>query len=175
MPLQDNLDHWRRRQIVTQNGDSVILRLGDSRVVTVLIPAMNKNDWRLLMTPVQQVLINTPELNSFTSLAVNTPLPDPKIQHLPFELKPHLIRAWQTSPLAQVSCAENIICELWENQPETALRLDTPEGILMPRVISWLAQQLTLLTDINDLTHDDFIRHAQHQGWTSAADGERYE
>lgn len=40
--LQDNLEHWRRRQIVTLKGHSVILRLADSRVASVLLPAMNK-------------------------------------------------------------------------------------------------------------------------------------
>jgi len=51
MSLQENLDHWRRRQIVTLDGESVVLRLGDSRIAAVLLPAMNRDDWRLLMTP----------------------------------------------------------------------------------------------------------------------------
>lgn len=171
MTLQDNLDHWRRRQLVTLKGNTVILRLADSRVAGVLFPAMNKEDWRILMTPVTRVLIATPELSEFHSLAAGTDLPAPEIQHLPFELKPHLVRAWQHSLPALIFYADNIACELWENQPGSALILDTPEGELMQRLTVWLKQQLTLLTDINYLTDDDFIRHAKHQGWLPAADG----
>lgn len=169
--LQDNLDHWRRRQIVTLKGKTVILRLADSRIASILLPEMNKDDWRMLMTPVKQILINTPELKTFSSPAVDAGLPAPEIQHLPFELKSHLVRAWQNSPQALIFYADNIACELWENQPETALILDIPEGMLMQRLAVWLKQQLTLLTDINYLTYDDFIRHAKHQEWIPAADG----
>lgn len=169
--LQDNLEHWRRRQIVILKGHSVILRLADSRVASVLLPAMNKDDWRLLMTPVKRLLISTPELKEFHSLVTDSDLPVPEIQDLPFELKPHLVRAWQNSPQALIFYADNIACELWENQPESALILDTPEGMLMQRVTSWLKQQLIQLTDINYLTYDDFIRHAEYQKWIPAVGG----
>lgn len=126
----------------------------------------------MLMTPVTRILIATPELKAFHSLAAGSDLPAPEIQSLPFELKPHLVRAWQHSPQARVFYADNIACELWENQPEAALILDTPEGELMQRLDIWLQQQLSLMTDINHLTCNDFIRHAKHQEWIPAADGE---
>lgn len=169
--LQDNLDHWCRRQIVTLKEHQVILRLADSRIASVLIPEMNKDDWRILMTPVKRLLISTPELNEFHSPVTDSDLPVPEIQHLPFELKSHLVRAWQNSPQALIFYADNIACELWENKPETALILDTPEGMLMQHLAVWLKQQLALLTDINYLTYDDFIRHAQYREWIPAADG----
>ncbi|HCM61462.1 MAG TPA: DUF4123 domain-containing protein [Morganella sp. (in: Bacteria)] len=169
--LQENLDHWRRRQLVTLKGNTVILRLADSRVAGILFPAMNKEDWRILMTPVARVLVTTPELKAFHSLATHCDLPAPEIQHLPFELKPHLIRAWQQSTQALIFYADNIACELWENQPEEALILDTPEGELMHRLDIWFRQQLSLMTDINFLTYEDFLRHAKHKGWMPSTDG----
>lgn len=171
LTLQDNLDHWRRRQIVILKENTVILRLADSRIAAVLLPAMNKDDWRLLMTPVQSLMINMPEVNLFQSPATGTDMPLPEIQQLPFELKSHLISAWQSSPQALIFYADNIACELWEDRPGAALQLDTPEGALMQRLDIWLREQLTHLTDLNYLTHEDFIRHAEYQGWIPGAEG----
>jgi hypothetical protein len=170
MSLQENLDHWRRRQIVTLDGEPVVLRLGDSRIASVLLPAMNRDDWRLLMTPVQEVLTDTPELRVFTSPVTDAPLPDPEIQQLPFEMKPHLMRAWQTSAQAMLCCTENIVCDLWEDHPETALLLDTPEGMLKQRITGWLTEETEKLTDPGSLTEADFRRYAAHQGWTAVSE-----
>lgn len=90
---------------------------------------------------------------------------DPILQQRAFILDTHLIRAWQNSKYALMLYIENLSCELWENTPQQALILDTPEGTLNKRISDWLQYQRNKLVDLNFLTYQKFQQYAESQGW----------
>lgn len=57
------------------------------------------------------------------------------------------------------------MCELWENQSEVSLSLDTPEGQLHSRLVDWLHLHPSLAGDIYTRTAMQFTDYAQQQGW----------
>ncbi|MEX6246396.1 hypothetical protein AB6G14_05230 [Providencia hangzhouensis] len=62
---QYQLRHWQNRQLVELNEELVVLRLMDTRIANVLIPKMREVDWSVLMTPVHEVMLETPSDPAF--------------------------------------------------------------------------------------------------------------
>lgn len=160
------LRHWQNRQLVQLEGELVVLRLMDSRIANTLIPKMRELDWYVLMNPVHEVMLDTPTLPTcFTSLALdNAPL-IPELQARPFRLGEHLTKAWESSDAFIALMAENMACELWENQPEAALLLDTPEGQLHTRLVGWLNIAPMFAGKVSTRTPAQFIDYSQQLGW----------
>ncbi|AFH93762.1 MULTISPECIES: DUF4123 domain-containing protein [Providencia] len=160
------LKHWQNRQLVLLNNELVVLRLMDSRIATVLIPKMNIHDWHVLMTPVHEVMLDTPNgANLFESQARHESLPYPETQARPFVIGHHLQIAWEDSETFIQLTAENMACELWENVPNDAMKLDTPEGQLHRRLVDWLHIHPSLAGDVTSRTIGQFLNYSQQQGW----------
>lgn len=157
--------HWQVKQVVHLSNESVLLRLADTRIARILIPEMIYSDWRSLMMPIRDILIDLDEPTQIISLNKEIEFLDPILQQRPFILDAHLIRAWQNSKYALTLYIENLSCELWENIPQQAQLLDTPEGILNKRISDWLQYQRNKLADLNFLTYQEFQQHAESQGW----------
>ncbi|WP_318839903.1 DUF4123 domain-containing protein [Providencia sp. PROV100] len=163
---QYQLRHWQNRQLVELNEELVVLRLMDTRIANVLIPKMREVDWSVLMTPVHEVMLETPSDPAFfESPTRHNPLPIPELQARPFIMGEHLQAAWENSAQFIELLAENLACELWENHAEVALSLDTPEGQLHRRLVDWLHLHPSLAGDIHTRTATQFTDYAQQQGW----------
>ncbi|MEY1543498.1 hypothetical protein AB7Z95_21245 [Providencia rettgeri] len=138
----------------------------DTRIANVLIPKMRAVDWSVLMTPVHEVMLETPsDPTFFESPTRYDPLPIPELQARPFIMGEHLQAAWENSAQFIELLAENLACELWENHAEIALSLDTPEGQLHRRLVDWLHLHPSLVGDIHTRTATQFTDYAQQQGW----------
>ncbi|MBC8954067.1 hypothetical protein Xenpb_02821 [Xenorhabdus sp. PB62.4] len=53
--------------------------------------------------------------------------------------------------------AKTLTYELWEEQGELALKLDTPNGALTPRLAAWLKQRRQQGSRLQALTIHDFL------------------
>ncbi|MEQ1965252.1 DUF4123 domain-containing protein, partial [Xenorhabdus khoisanae] len=52
-------------------------------------------------------------------------------------------------------------CQLWEENPELALKLDEPEGQLQHSLVAWLKQSRDEKQNLNKLTVECFITDNQ--------------
>ncbi|WP_340617792.1 DUF4123 domain-containing protein [Xenorhabdus entomophaga] len=150
---QAQLHHWQRHQFATLRDEQVVFRLMDTRIARVLIPAMQPTDWTSLLNPITELMLDMPMPAVF-----NRPADCPPSQiERPFVLEPHLIAAWEQSDLALEGYAKTLTYELWEEQGELALKLDTPNGALTPRLAGWLKQRRQQGSRLQALTIHDFL------------------
>jgi hypothetical protein len=150
---QAQLEHWQRHQLVTLRGEQVIFRLMDTRILRVLMPAMQPTDWTSLLNPVSELMADMPAPTVFLRPAQS---PFSQIER-PFVLEPHLIAAWEQSDFALEGLAKTLMYELWEEQSEMALKLDTPEGTLIRDLETWLYQHRQRGSRLQALTIHNFL------------------
>ncbi|MDX7987857.1 DUF4123 domain-containing protein [Xenorhabdus sp. 12] len=150
---QAQLPHWQRHQFATLRDEQVVFRLMDTRIIRVLMPAMQPTDWTSLLNPVTEVMLDMPTPTIF-SRPVGCPIS--QIER-PFVLEPHLITAWEQSDLALEGYAQSLAYELWEEQGELAMKLDTPSGALPQRLFSWLKHRRQQGSGLQALTFHDFL------------------
>ncbi|MDX8001059.1 DUF4123 domain-containing protein [Xenorhabdus sp. Reich] len=171
LPWSFQLEHWRLHQQVMLRGQVVVLRLMDNRVFAPLLPVLQPGDWRELLTPVNELMIDTPD-----SCCYYRPenCPQELNEHL-FVLGDHLIQARHTSETALHNLALTLSCQLWEDHAELALKLDKPEGQLELHIITWLKQKRAETNNLNKLTVERFITDSQQTGSAADADTERHD
>ncbi|WP_446471072.1 DUF4123 domain-containing protein [Xenorhabdus stockiae] len=150
---QAQLDHWQRHQLVTLRDEQVVFRLMDTRILRVLMPAMQPTDWTSLLNPVTELMVDMPEPTVFLRPAQ---CPFSQIER-PFVLEPHLIAAWEQSDFALEGLAKTLMYELWEAQGELALKRDTPEGTLIRDLEKWLRQHRQQGSRLQVMTIHDFL------------------
>ncbi|WP_338803074.1 DUF4123 domain-containing protein [Xenorhabdus griffiniae] len=150
---QTQLAHWQRHQLVTLRDEQVVFRFMDTRILRVLMPAMQPTDWTSLLNPVIELMADMPAPTVFLRPA-ECPLSQTE---RPFVLEPHLIAAWEQSDFALEGLAKTLMYELWEAQGEQALKLDTPEGALLRRLEKWLRQHRQQGARLQALSLHDFL------------------
>ncbi|REF26392.1 uncharacterized protein DUF4123 [Xenorhabdus cabanillasii] len=153
LPWSFQLEHWRLHQQVLLRGQVVVLRLMDNRVFTPLLPALQPGDWRELLTPVNELMIDTPEPYCYYR---PENCPQVLTENL-FVLGDHLIEARYSTDTALKNLAYSLSCQLWEENPELALKLDEPEGQLQKSLVVWLKQARDEKQNLNKLTAERFI------------------
>ncbi|WP_338803525.1 DUF4123 domain-containing protein [Xenorhabdus griffiniae] len=158
LPWSFQLDHWRLHQQVLLRGQVVVLRLMDNRIFAPLLPALKSGDWRELLTPVNELMIDTPEPLCYYR-------PEDCAQDLQtnlFVLGDHLIDARYSTETTLKNLAYALSCQLWEDHPELAIKLDEPEGQLQNRLVTWLKQARAEQQNLNKLTAEQFITDNQN-------------
>ncbi|MCT8346799.1 DUF4123 domain-containing protein [Photorhabdus temperata] len=153
------LNHWRSRQQVILRERSVILRSMDPRILSQLLPAMIISDWSAFLTPVSELMIDTPEPQIYSR-------PENCGQggnERPFVLDSHLSYAWHHSYYALKGKAFVISSHLWENHGELAEKLNESEGRLVERIINWLKARLENGDNISNLTSADYLQMLNEQ------------
>ncbi|MEQ1963122.1 DUF4123 domain-containing protein [Xenorhabdus khoisanae] len=153
MGWQTQLEHWQRHQLVTLRDEQVVFRLMDTRILRVLMPAMQPTDWTSLFNPVTELMVDMPEPMVFLRPAQ---CPFSQIER-PFVLEPHLIAAWEQSDFALEGLAKTLMYELWEAEGKVALKLDTLEGTLIRNLEKWLHQHRHQGSRLQALTIQDFL------------------
>ncbi|CAQ84537.1 MULTISPECIES: DUF4123 domain-containing protein [Photorhabdus] len=148
------LNHWRSRQLVILQEKQVVFRLMDARIFSPLLPAMTDSDWSELLTPVSELMIDTPEPHIY----YRPENCDQSRSDKPFVLGHHLIQAWHRSTYALQGLVFALSSDLWENHGELAEKLDTPKGKLQERITDWLRYRLESGDDIGKLTSADYLQ-----------------
>ncbi|MDE9458852.1 DUF4123 domain-containing protein [Xenorhabdus bovienii] len=157
LPWSFQLEHWRLHQQVLLRGRVVVLRLMDNRIFTPLLPALQPSDWRELLTPVNELMIDTPEPQCYYR-------PENCSQELKknlFVLGEHLIEARYSADTTLNNLAYALSCQIWEDYAELALKLDEPEGQLQNSLVAWLKQAKDEKHNLNRLTVERFITDNQ--------------
>lgn len=157
LPWSFQLEHWRLHQQVLLRGRVVVLRLMDNRIFTPLLPALQPGDWRELLAPVNELMIDTPEPQCYYR-------PENCSQELKknlFVLGEHLIEARYSADTTLNNLAYALSCQLWEDNAELALKLDEPEGQLQNSLVMWLKQARDEKHNLNKLTVEHFITDNQ--------------
>ncbi|NDK99951.1 DUF4123 domain-containing protein [Photorhabdus bodei] len=153
------LNHWRSRQQVILQEKQVLLRSMDARILSQLLPVMIVSDWSGFLTPVCELMIDTPEPQIYCR-------PE-NCGHggseQPFVLGPHLLEAWFHSDYALQGQVFVLISDLWENHGELAEKLNKPEGKLQERIIDWLKSRLESGGSISHLTNADYLQTLDEQ------------
>ncbi|OTA19754.1 hypothetical protein Xbed_02064 [Xenorhabdus beddingii] len=153
LPWSFQLEHWRLHQQVLLRDQVVVLRLMDNRIFTPLLPVLTPGDWRELLTPVNELMIDTPEPHCYYR-PENCPQ---ELKRNLFVLGDHLIEARYSTDSALYNLAYALHCQLWEDHAELALKLDEPEGQLQNSLVGWLKQMRSERYSINKLTAQQFI------------------
>lgn len=140
LPWQQQIAHWQQRHLVQLDEQAVVLRLMDTRIIACLLPALTPDDWCELLNPVSELMLDLPQ--SETTPANRQywpPAPHgPANYAQPFTLGPHLIHSWESSAKARNNHAFALCCQLWEQQGQTALTLDTPKGAFADTMLAWV-------------------------------------
>ncbi|MBD2783922.1 DUF4123 domain-containing protein [Xenorhabdus sp. DI] len=157
LPWSFQLEHWRLHQQVLLRGRVVVLRLMDNRIFAPLLPALQPGDWRELLTPVNELMIDTPD-----PCCYYRPENCPQVlnENL-FVLGDHLIEARYSTDTTLNNLAYALSCQLWENNAELAFKLDEPEGQLQSSLVAWLKQARDAKHNLNKLTVEHFITDNQ--------------
>ncbi|WP_237386348.1 hypothetical protein [Xenorhabdus sp. Sc-CR9] len=129
----------------------------DNRIFTPLLPALQPGDWRELLTPVNELMIDTPE-----PVCYYRPENCPQVltKNL-FVLGDHLIEARYSVDTTLNNLAYALSCQLWEENSELALKLDEPEGQLQTNLVVWLKQARDEKQNLNKLIVERFITDNQ--------------
>ncbi|MDC9607215.1 DUF4123 domain-containing protein [Xenorhabdus griffiniae] len=167
LPWSFQLEHWRLHQQVLLRGQVVVLRLMDNRIFAPLLPALKPGDWRELLTPVNELMIDTPDPICYyrpknCPQELNTSL---------FVLGDHLIEARYSTNTTLKNLAYTLSCQLWEEDPEFALKLDEPAGQLQISLVTWLQQTRGEKRKLDKLTIDHFITDNQQVALNARIDG----
>ncbi|CDH01618.1 DUF4123 domain-containing protein [Xenorhabdus bovienii] len=153
IPWQEQLTHWQHRQLVMMNGEQVLFRIMDARVFGAMIPAFTPGDWSLMLSPVTELMIDTPQPMPFcrpeTCGEGNS--------EIPFTLGEHLLDVWLCSPYGLKVLTSSLYDDLWENHGSMAKQLDQPEGSLEPRIEQWLRQKLDAGQRIEKVSSQDYL------------------
>ncbi|MBE8598236.1 DUF4123 domain-containing protein, partial [Xenorhabdus sp. BG5] len=153
LPWSFQLEHWRLHQQVLLRGQVVVLRLMDNRIFAPLLPALKPGDWRELLTPVNELMIDSPD-----PVCYSRPENCPQTLHTDlFVLGDHLIEARYATETTLKNLAYALSCQLWEEQPELALKLDEPEGQLQNRLVARLKQAREEKQNLDKLTLKHFM------------------
>ncbi|NHB88383.1 DUF4123 domain-containing protein [Photorhabdus tasmaniensis] len=153
------LNHWRSRQQVILQERQVILRSMDARVLSQLLPVMIISDWSGFLTPVSELMIDTPEPQIYSR-------PENCGQggnERPFVLGSHLSHAWHHSDYALRGKVFVISSDLWENHGKLAIKLDKPRGKLQEQITHWLKTHLENGDNISNLTSEDYLQVLNEQ------------
>ncbi|MBE8598256.1 DUF4123 domain-containing protein, partial [Xenorhabdus sp. BG5] len=167
LPWSFQLEHWRLHQQVLLRGQIVVLRLMDNRIFAPLLPALKPGDWRELLTPVNELMIDTPDPSCYYR-PENCPQ---ELSTSLFVLGDHLIEARYSTNTTLKNLAYALSCQLWEEDPELALKLDEPEGKLQHSLIAWLKQARDEKRKLDKLTIDHFITDNQQLALNARIDG----
>ncbi|MEQ2027267.1 DUF4123 domain-containing protein [Xenorhabdus szentirmaii] len=150
---QEQLKHWQQRQWVMMNGEPVLFRMMDTRILGTLMPAFTPSDWSLMLTPVTELMIDTPQLTRFCR-------PEgcgEGSSDIPFTLDEHLLAVWLRSPYGLKVLTSSLYCDLWENHSAMAKQLDKPEGSLEQQIEQWLRQKLEAGQRIAKVSSQDYL------------------
>ncbi|WP_340617822.1 DUF4123 domain-containing protein [Xenorhabdus entomophaga] len=153
IPWQEQLAHWQHRQLVMMNGEQVLFRIMDARVFGAMIPAFTPSDWSLMLSPVIELMVDTPQPTPFCRPDECTAgNPD-----IPFTLGEHLQTVWLRSSYGLKTLNNSIYCDLWENHGEIAKQLDQPIGNLEQQIEQWLRQKLDTGYFIEKASGQDYL------------------
>ncbi|CDH34776.1 conserved hypothetical protein [Xenorhabdus bovienii str. Intermedium] len=125
----------------------------DARVFGAMIPAFTPGDWSLMLSPVTELMIDTPQPMPFCR-PKDCGEGNPEI---PFTLGEHLQAVWLRSPYGLKVLTNSISCDLWENHGEIAKQLDQPEGRLEQHIEQWLRQKLDTGQRIEKISGQDYL------------------
>ncbi|MBC8949403.1 hypothetical protein [Xenorhabdus sp. TS4] len=117
------------------------------------MPAFTPSDWSLMLSPVTELVIDSPQLMRFCR-------PDACNEgnsEIPFTLGEHLLAVWLRSPYGLKVLTSSLYCDLWENHGEIAKQLDKPEGSLEPQIEQWLRQKLEAGQHIEKVSSRDYL------------------
>ncbi|HDF2330297.1 TPA: DUF4123 domain-containing protein [Morganella morganii] len=155
--------HWQQYQRVLFEGEDRILRLFDTRIAAVLIPACKPADWASLLAPVAGCCIPATEGNIILNRPADTGRTEP---HGLFVLGRHLTEAWRNSAQSRRNIADNFQITFWEAYPELASELDDPPGRLLTLINQSMDAYQNDDTDISFLRNEMFIRYLNHNNFT---------
>ncbi|PHM72517.1 DUF4123 domain-containing protein [Xenorhabdus kozodoii] len=167
LPWTFQLAHWRLHQQVLLRGQMVVLRLMDNRILTPLLPALKPGDWRELLTPINELMIDTPQPYCYYR---PENCPQELAENL-FVLGDHLIEARYAADSTLNNLAYALSCQLWEENPELALKQDAPEGQLQNNILAWLKQARDEKRSLHKLTVGHFITDSQGVALNEHIDG----
>ncbi|WP_350304058.1 DUF4123 domain-containing protein [Photorhabdus viridis] len=153
------LNHWRSRQQVILQEKQVLLRSMDTRILSQLLPAMIISDWSGFLTPVSELMIDTPEPQIYSRPENCGQSGSEK----PFVLGHHLLEAWFHSDYALQGQVFVLISDLWENHGKQVKKLDEPAGQLQERLTHWLKARLENGEGMSNLTGSDYLADACEQ------------
>ncbi|BET98454.1 hypothetical protein [Xenorhabdus taiwanensis] len=83
----------------------------------------------------------------------------------------HLIEARYSADSTLNSLAYALGCQLWEENPELALKLDEPEGQLQHSLVTWLKQARDENGKLDKLTLEHFLTDSQKVALNERIDG----
>ncbi|MBD2786284.1 DUF4123 domain-containing protein [Xenorhabdus sp. DI] len=152
-PWQEQLRHWQQRQWVMMNGEPVLFRMMDARILGTLVPAFTPSDWSLMLSPVTELVIGRPQPMRFCR-------PEGCSEgnsEIPFTLGEHLLAVWLRSPYGLKVLTSSLYCDLWENHGAMANQLDKPEGSLEQQIEQWLRQKLEAGQRIEKVSGQDYL------------------
>ncbi|WP_416775902.1 DUF4123 domain-containing protein [Xenorhabdus budapestensis] len=150
---QKQLVHWQHRQLVMINGEQVLFRIMDARVFGAMVPAFTVSDWSLMLSPVTELMIDTPQPMWFCR---------PEAcgegnSKIPFTLGEHLLTVWLRSPYGLKVLSSSLYDDLWENHGEMAKQLDQPMGSLELRIEQWLQQRIEAGQYVEKISGQDYL------------------
>ncbi|MDC9605233.1 hypothetical protein [Xenorhabdus griffiniae] len=139
----------------------------DNRIFTPLLPALKPGDWRELLTPVNELMLDTPDPICYYR-PENCPQ---KLNTNLFMLGDHLIDARYSTDTTLKNLAYALSCQLWEEAPELALKLDEPAGQLQHSLVAWLKQAREESSKLDKLTLEYFLTDSQKVALNERIDG----
>ncbi|CDL84826.1 DUF4123 domain-containing protein [Xenorhabdus szentirmaii] len=150
---QEQLAHWQRRHLVMMNGEQVLFRIMDSRVFGAMVPAFTPSDWSLMLAPVTELMLDTPQPVKFCR---------PEVcgegnSEIPFTLGEHLLAVWLHSPYGLKVLSSSLYYDLWENHGEMVQQLDQPMGSLKSQIELWLRKKIETGQYVEKLSSQDYL------------------
>ncbi|WP_275358308.1 DUF4123 domain-containing protein [Xenorhabdus bovienii] len=167
-PWQEQLAHWQHRQLVMMNGEQVLFRIMDARVFGAMIPAFTTSDWSLMLSPITELIIDTPQPMQFCRPNECTE----GNSEIPFMLGEHLLTVWLRSPYGLKVLSSSLYVDLWENHGEMAKQLDQPVGSLEQRIEQWLRQKIEAGHLVEKISGQEYLLAMEQEKITGAMDYE---
>ncbi|WFQ80006.1 DUF4123 domain-containing protein [Xenorhabdus sp. SF857] len=152
-PWQGQIKHWQQRQWVMMNGEPMLFRMMDARILGTLVPAFTPSDWSLMLSPVTELMIDRPQPMRFCR-------PEACREgnsEIPFTLGEHLLAVWLQSPYGLKVLTSSLYNDLWENHGEIARQLDQPEGRLEQQIEQWLRKKIEAGHHAEKISCQDYL------------------
>ncbi|WFQ78463.1 DUF4123 domain-containing protein [Xenorhabdus sp. SF857] len=152
-PWQGQIKHWQQRQWVMMNGEPMLFRMMDARILGTLVPAFTPSDWSLMLSPVTELMIDRPQPMRFCR-------PEACREgnsEIPFTLGEHLLAVWLHSPYGLQALSSSLYNDLWENHGEIARQLDQPEGSLEQQIEQWLRKKIEAGHHAEKISCQDYL------------------